>query len=369
MTKKKILFHINSLGKGGAERVVSVLSEFFCADYYDVVIVTLWRAEEEYEIPKQVKRVNLEDRWQGRKMGRIQRAVSRLLDFRRILKEENADIVISFCNKANFRCSYAMTGMKTPLLVSVRNDPGIDYLPYKASVRKMEKKASGCVFQTRDAKRCFSEEFQKKSRVIWNPVDERYFAEEAKWCGSKSEPCVVTVGRLSKQKNHLLLLEAFAAIKDKFPEVTLKIYGKESEDGVLDKLRSFVKERKMEERVIFMGEKSNLEKEIKTASLFVLSSDYEGMPNALAEAMVMGMPVISTDCPCYGPAELIADGVSGYLVPVGDAEALAEKMEQILTNQKLAEALGGQAGGIREKVKPEAIYGEWKRYAEELMGN
>lgn len=367
MTKKKILFHINSLGKGGAERVVSVLSGFFCADNYEVVIATLWRAEDEYEIPKQAKRINLEDRWQGRKMGRIQRAVSRLWDFRGILKEENPDLVISFCNKANFRCAYAMTGMKTPLLVSVRNDPRIDYFPYKSSVRKMEKRASGCVFQTRDARGCFSEEFQKKSKVIWNPIDERYFSKEAKWCGRQKERYVVTVGRLSKQKNHMLLLEAFAEIKDKFPEVTLRIYGKESENGILDGLRSFIKEQGMEEKVIFMGEKSHLEKEIKDASLFVLSSDYEGMPNALAEAMVMGMPVISTDCPCYGPAELIEDGVSGYLVPVGDAKALAEKMEQVLANQELAETLGSHAGAIREKVKPEAIYLEWKRYADELM--
>lgn len=368
MTKKKILFHINSLGKGGAERVVSVLSGFFCADNYEVVIVTLWRAEDEYEIPNEVKRINLEDIWQGRKMGRIQKAVSRLWNFREILKEEAPNLVISFCNKANFRCAYAMTGMQTPLLVSVRNDPRIDYFPYKASVRKMEKRASGCVFQTRDAKECFAEEFQKKARVIWNPVDERYFSEGARWCGSGSEHCVVTVGRLSKQKNHLLLLEAFAKIKDKFPEVTLKIYGKESEDGILDKLRSFIRDREMEDRVLFMGEKSRLEREMKAASLFVLSSDYEGMPNALAEAMVMGMPVISTDCPCYGPAELIEDGVSGYLVPVGDAKALAEKMEQVLANRKLAEMLGSHAGIIREKVKPKAIYLEWKRYVDELMG-
>ena len=375
--KKKILFHINSLGKGGAERVVSILTGCFSKDDYDVVVVTLWRAEEEYVLSERVKRVNLEDVWKGKSMGRLERAVRRFWDLRKILRKEKPDIVISFCNKANFRCAYAMLGMRTPLLTSVRNDPKTDYLPYKKSVKRMEKKASGCVFQTTDAKACFSEAFQKKSRVIWNPIDEKYLSvnrqrfETGEDNGQKLNYDIVTVGRLSEQKNHLLLLRAFKRVREQLPdlECQLKIYGEESEAGMKAKLLEYVKMQGMEDAVHFMGQCSSIEEEISNASLFVLSSDYEGMPNALIEAMVLGLPVISTDCPCGGPAELIENEVSGILIPVGDKEGLANAMIRVLQEEELAKRLGRNARMLAEKVSPQKIYEEWKSYVDELISS
>ena len=371
--KKKILFHINSMGKGGAERVVSILTKYFAEDGYEVVVVTLWRAEEEYALTEKVKRVNLEDIWQGKQMGRLQKAVRRLWDFRKILKKEAPGLVISFCNKANFRCAYAMTGMRTPLLTSVRNDPKVDYLPYKRAMKRMEKRASGCVFQTPDAKACFGEAFQEKSRVIWNPIDEKYLktneeclqAKEIKIQKLKRD--IISVGRLSRQKNQMLLLEAFNRIKEQLPECLVKIYGEESETGTKEKLMEYVRAHEMEEQVLFMGQCSSLEKEIADASLFVLPSDYEGMPNALMEAMVLGLPVISTDCPCGGPAELIENEVSGILVPVGNTQELANAMLRVLQDGELARKLGENAKTLAEKVSPWNIYEEWKNYATELM--
>lgn len=375
--KKKILFHINSLGKGGAERVVSILSRCFAEDSYDVVVVTLWHAEEEYVLSGDVKRIDMEDLWEGKSMGRLEKAVRRFLDLRKILKKEKPDIVISFCNKANFRCAYAMLGMKTPLLTSVRNDPKTDYLPYKRSVKRMEKKAAGCVFQTPDARACFSEAFQRKSRVIWNPIDEKYLSEKLRDVETdkskmqKLNHDIVTVGRMSKQKNHLLLLKAFQKVREELPDLDcqLKIYGKESEAGMQAKLLEYVKMQKMEESVHFMGECSNPEKEICDAALFVLSSDYEGMPNALIEAMVLGLPVISTDCPCGGPAELIENEVSGILVPVGDEKSLAKAMVRVLRDGELAQRLGQNARMLAERVSPQKIYEEWKSYVTELISS
>lgn len=367
MKRKKILFHINSMGKGGAERVVSVLSGCFAGNGYDVIIVTLWHAEEEYELAGAVKRINLEDLWQGRHMGRLETAFRRLLDLRRIMKEEKPDLVISFCNKANFRCAYAMSGMKIPLLASVRNDPRVDYLPHRISVKRMEKKASGCVFQTPDAKACFDRRLQEKSRIIWNPVDEKYLLAGSEQQKSSRKHEIVTVGRLSSQKNQQLLLKAFHRIRSRFPDYVVKLYGEESEAGSREALLAYVKEQEMDGQVLFMGQSSHLEKEIRDAALFVLPSDYEGMPNALVEAMVLGLPVIATDCPCGGPAELIEDGISGLLVPVGDVEGLAAAMERVLTDQTLAEHLGQNAERLAEKVSPGKVYEEWKHYAEELM--
>ncbi len=364
MMKKKILFHINSLGKGGAEKVVTVLGKYFAGDGYEVVIATLWRAEDEYELDERIRRINFEDLHQGKKMGRVQRAFSRFTDLSKILKAEKPDIVISFCNKANFRCAYSMMGSKTPLLTSVRNDPRVDYLPYKSSMRRMEKRADGCVFQTPDAMSCFPKEFQKKSKVIWNPVDEKYMrVPEIK---ERSRE-IVCVGRFSAQKNQLLLLKAFKRIREQFPDTVLKLYGEESEAGAKDTLFTFVKEHNMEAQVRFMGQSSHLEKEIRDAALFVLPSDYEGMPNALIEAMVMGIPVISTDCPCGGPAELIEDGKSGLLVKVGDEEGLADAMKRLLSDKEYAAMLGQNAGMLAEKVSPDKVYEEWKAFVNALI--
>ena len=366
MKRKKILFHINSLGKGGAERVVTVLSQYFCQDGYEVVIVTLWRAEEEYEPMEGVRRINLGDRAEHASAKRIRKAVMRFTDLRSVIRREAPDIVISFCNKANFRSAYSMIGMKIPLLTSVRNDPQVDYAPHRASTRRMEKKAAGCVFQTPDAKAFFAPEFQKKSRIIWNPISEKYLlaGQEPSVNGNEY---IVTVGRISVQKNHMLLLRAFVRIKDKYPDLTVRIYGEDSDEGVRETLKQYIEEEIIADRVRFMGQSSHLEKEIRDAALFVLPSDYEGMPNALMEAMALGLPVIATDCPCGGARMLIEDGISGRLVPVGDEEGIAKAMEQLLDDRKLAVLMGKNAKQIAEKADPRRVYEEWKSYVEQII--
>jgi glycosyltransferase involved in cell wall biosynthesis len=95
--------------------------------------------------------------------------------------------------------------------------------------------------------------------------------------------------------------------------------------------------------------------------MFVLSSDYEGMPNVLLEAMCMGMPSISTDCPSGGPRELIEDGVNGLLVPVGDVEALAEAMEK-MADPDFAAQMAEAAYRIREELTSTDVFVSWYRY-------
>jgi len=367
MGKKKILFHINSLGKGGAERVVSVLARHFARDGYEVVIVTLWRGGEEYELPEEVKRIDLGDLAKGRQGGRRLLALRRFTDLRGVIKKERPSVVISFCVKANFRSAFAMLGMRTPLLVSVRNDPKIDYAPHKGAAKWMEKKASGCVFQTKEAMNFFSRAFREKSRIIWNPVDEKYLlAGQGEKENCRRRDVIVTVGRISRQKNQMLLLRAFCRIKDQFPHMTLQIYGEEGEKGVKEELESYIAAHKLEGRVLFMGQCSCLERELKGAALFVLPSDYEGMSNALIEAMVLGLPVVATDCPCGGAAMLVEDGVSGFLVPVGDERELAKAMGRVLSDRELAKSLAENAGKVADRVSPSKIYGEWKEFVEAL---
>ena len=392
MKNRKILFHINSLGKGGAERVLTVLARYFAQDGYEVGIATLWRAENEYEVPAGVKRVNLGDEKASR--GRLALAVRRFTGLRALIKKENPDIVISFCMKANFRSVFSMLGMRIPLLVSVRSDPQIDYAPHKLLTKWMERKAAGCVFQTKDAQAFFGERLRKKSRIIWNPIDEKYLPDNRESVynqekdgenvrgvpaggsagrqekdGGAEDICIITVGRITFEKNQLMFLKAFDRIKDKFPSARVRVYGEGIGGDAWKEMDAYIRQKEIAHRVEFMGPSSSLEKEIGNAALFVLPSNYEGMSNALMEAMVMGLPVIATDCPCGGCATLIEDGVSGFLVPTGDDEALAEAMERVLSDKALARKLAENAGRLAEKVKPLKIYEEWRSYAEELAGD
>lgn len=361
----KILFHINSMGKGGAERVISILSRYFAQDGNDVIVTTLWTAKEEYPLDERVRRIHVGLMPEEESRGRVYKALVRILRYRQCIRKEKPDIVISFCANANFRSAYSVIGTRIPLLVSVRNDPKKDYAPYKKKCRFMAKKAAGCVFQTPDAKEFFEEGLQKKSRIIWNPLDEKYLcSQEAS--AKQRDKTIVTVGRITRQKNQMLLLEAFWEICDEFPEYQLQIYGEAGSDGVKEELETFCTEHKIADRVSFMGASSTLEKDIQNAGLFVLSSDYEGMPNALIEAMAMGLPCVATDCPCGGSA-LLMKQYGGILIPVGAKEELAQAMRRVLSDAELAERIGMQARGVIERVNPQKIYQEWKDYVETLI--
>lgn len=363
----KILFHINSMGKGGAERVISILSHYFAQDGYDVSVATLWNAEEEYALDPRVRRINVGLTKDEEKKGRLYKAMVRMLRYKGCIRKEKPDIVISFCANANFRSAYSLMGTKIPLLVSVRNDPQKDYAPYPKKCRYMTKKAAGCVFQTPDAQKFFDAELQEKSRIIWNPLDEKYLSSGEKEEGSSIErdKTIVNVGRITKQKNQMLLLKAFSKICDEFPDYQLLIYGEDA--GVKQELVTFCQEHKIMDRVLWMGASSTLEKDIKNAGVFVLSSDYEGMPNVLIEAMAMGIPSISTDCPCGGSAMLM-ERYGGILTPVGDEEALANAMRKVLSDSEYARQLSENAKRVVEQVNPEKIYQEWKDYVETLIG-
>ena len=362
MKVKKVLFHIHAMGRGGAERVVSILASALVNDGIEVTLVTLWKEKNEYEIPEKVKRITIDDKLN--KTGKIEKTLGRYTVLRKVIKDEEPDIVISFCNKANFRASISMQGLKTPLIVSVRNNPDMDYRPYRLQTMIMEKKASGCVFQTEYAKEYFSKRLQDKSVIIWNPIDEKYIKADAnpEWNSDNKVKRIVSVGRIARQKNHMVMFKAFETVKDEHPDAVLELYGEDFKDGSFAELKDYIEKRGLDKVVKYMGLSSHIEEDIKDAYMFVMSSDYEGMPNALMEAMALGLPVISTDCPCGGPAMLIENGVNGILTPVKDYESMAEAMKKLLDDEDNRNRMAREALKIRDKADIESIYGSWKEY-------
>lgn len=365
-TSMKILFHLNSMGRGGAERVVSILSQHFVEHGYEVVVATQWYSENEYVLADGVKRVSVGLTETDEKKGRFAKAWSRLTNLRKCIKEESPDLVISFCCKANFRSAFSLMGSRVPLLVSVRNNPIEDYAPHRLATWLMEYRATGCVFQTPDAQKFFSKKLQDKSVIIFNPISDIYLEVEDEQEVIK-EKTIVSVGRIAKQKNHKLLLEAFCAIANRYVNYNLKIYGDVQDRDIYEELLKYVQEQDLVGRVHFMGTTDSIKQELEKATLFVLSSDYEGMPNALIEAMAVGIPVISTDCPCGGSALLIEDKVSGLLVPIKDVDAMRDAMDMMLGNIEEANQMGKEARKVLDKVHPEKICEEWVSYIEQLL--
>jgi glycosyltransferase involved in cell wall biosynthesis len=217
-------------------------------------------------------------------------------------------------------------------------------------------KADGYVFQTEEARSFYKGKYDKKSVIISNPLKieslPKPYLEERK-------RNIVTVGRLHPQKNQMLLIQAFEEIKDKYPDYNLIIYG----EGVLRKeLQEYINDNKLDSRIIMPGNVLNLLSLIKDSGIFILSSDFEGMPNALIEAMALGLPCISTDCPCGGPKSLIENGENGLLFEVGNKNQLINAIEYMINNPDKAKQMSEKAVNIRNTLNANHICEKWYNY-------
>jgi glycosyltransferase involved in cell wall biosynthesis len=192
-----------------------------------------------------------------------------------------------------------------------------------------------------------------------NQVNESFF--DVLHSGERRD--IVTVGKLRAQKNQALLIRAFSRIAGEIGD-NLLLYGA----GELEnELRGLIESLHLAERVKLMGLSTDVANDIKDAKCFVMSSDYEGLPNALLEAMALGLPCVSTDCEGGGPAMMIKNGVNGLLVPMRDEKALADAMLYMLRNPEEAERMGRAARKTAEGFRPDAIFARWKQYAEDIL--
>ena len=383
---RKIMFHLNSLGKGGAERVVSLLANEFVKDGTEVVIATEWYSEEEYDLDSKVKRIHAGLSKVQEKGSRTAKQWYRMENLRKVLLQEKPDVLLSFCVKANYRAMMAATGTGIPVIVSVRNDPKIDYVGKVNSLmnKLFLNRAAGCVFQTEEAQEFFDDILQKKSIIICNPVNEKYLKATRK----TPEKKIVCVGRLVAQKNQMLLVNAFEKILENYPDYHLYLYGDGSDDECKEELLQYVEEKevktvtwqaeddgsvkkgiliKLKNRVHFMGLSSTLETDMADAAMFVLPSNYEGMPNALMEAMALGLPVISTDCPCGGSRYWITHGQTGQLVTVKNVEEMVKAIEFYIENPAKAEKMGAEARKRLQEATIDKIFKQWKLYIRKTL--
>ncbi len=344
----KITFFIGSMSNGGAERVISLLANHYAKKDWDVEIALLLENKVGYTLDNRIKIVDLTKGGNSY----FKNLPFWLKSIRRYLKASNPDKVVSFVGRINALVLMSSIGIKVPVIVSERNDPRHDGRG-KAMLwccnECYKKRASAIVFQTEYELTCFSDSLLKKSHIVPNPVSLN--DEPSKPEGLR----IVTAGRLTQQKNHAMLIDAISLIKDDFPKMSVDIFG----DGTLkDFLQKKIDEQKLGETVTLWGNVFDLHTRIKNASIFVMTSDYEGLSNALIEAMMLGIPCISTDYP--GVSEIIEDGTNGILVKRNNYKGLAKAIKQVLTDDALRQKLSENALKTAQNYKTEIVIKKWE---------
>ena len=344
---KQYLFFIGTLCNGGAERVVSILASQMAKQGMDVEILTYYDRPVSYKIDKRVK-LSAVETLSGKK-----NKLANLLWLRSYFKD-HAKVVISFLAPFNIMAIAANLGTKVPILVADRNDP--TKVPKNPVFRKLRdflyRFASGVALQTEKNKAYFSRAVQKKSRVIYNPIDLGDYAGIAQTL--EKEKKIVTAGRLMPQKNQKMMVEAFAGFLKNHPDYELVIFG---EGPCRRELEEPTGTLGIKDHVFLPGNVTDIYDQIKNAEIFVLSSDYEGMPNALIEAMCLGMLCISTKV--SGATDLITDHENGILTEAGDREALEQAMRELVENEELAKTLAKNAAKLNEDLEVSKIVQQW----------
>lgn len=356
--EKKVALYISSLRRGGAERVIANLAGYLYRSGFQVSVITTGRADHEYETAKGIVRRISEPLPEELRGGRIHNFVARFRSLRAVWKQERPDVILSFIGKNNMMAILTSLGLHIPVAVSVRGEPAQEYYSrwMRFAARHLFLLADGVILQTRRCGAFFPERIRRRTVILRNPVHPDFFRKRYE---GEREKTIVAVGRVDENKNHEMLMRAFAGIAEVFPEYGLVIYG---EGEKRSQLQHLAEQMGLENRISLPGNIENIANVIYRAGVFVLPSNTEGMPNTLIEAMLMGLTVISTDCPCGGPAELIEHGVNGLLTPVGDVEKMKECLSLVLGNPELADEMGRRAAQISEDYRAEAVYGSWEKY-------
>lgn len=319
----KIVFVIPDMPGGGTERVVALLANEYSAGGREVGILLFAGHDIAYPLREQIEVVSVGAPSGGKFTARI----DRLRRMRRYYRENKNCQIWAFSVMGAVFSAIAAIGQKHFFLVSERNDP--NQYDHRMIRNLFYRRADVVVCQTPDAAGSFPAGIARKAVVIPNPIE----ADGVEPYDSIREKRIVAVGRLNPQKNHKLLIKAFAGFVKIHSDFVLELYGK----GELEEeLRLYAGELGVSGQVIFKGFSDHVKEDINRAAMFVLSSDYEGISNSMLEAMVLGVPVIATDCPIGGSKMYIEDHVNGILVPVGDDQALLNAMLELAEDEELS---------------------------------
>lgn len=352
-----------SFGKGGAERVLSVLSTAF-ANHYDYVVYLFWhKSSLSYEIDKRAEVVWIPDE------AKSDNIVKKMLWFRRYVREGRPTKVLSFLTPTNMITLAALKGLYINVFVSERADPHYYFKRYKMEFllcrmrNYLYAKAKGIIVQSQTMKDYYKGKLGEKCQIIFNPI---FMSHDVVGCGLKSEKKnrIISVGRLAKFKNQKMMISAFGRFLVSHPDYCLCIYG---EGECRHELEQHIEAEGLAGKVLLPGSTNKVFECIKDAKMFVLSSNYEGLSNALIEAMCIGLPCVSTKV--SGSTDIIENRVNGLLVECGDEEQLVNAMTEVADNEALAKMIAENATHLFDRLSIDAISNVWTKYLDKFDKN
>lgn len=360
-----IVFITNSLGFGGAEKMLTFVANSLYSKGHKISIINLntvpnyvnahRRAVDEHIVVYELEN------------GTKKNVKEKLCFTRKAAKKENADIIIGFTEMPNAIARIVAFTLGIPSIMSERGDPvrtGVGKGSIKNNlVLKLINTSKGGVFQTEGARDFYGRGLRNRGVVIPNPI----FVTGQVPCvdHNKREKSVVSVGRLDNfQKRYDVMLEAFKLFSAKHSEYVLKLYGKGSDEELI---KSWVEEKGLSDKVKFMGLTTRPMQDICNDGMFLITSDYEGISNSLLEAMAVGLPCVSTDHTPGGARLLITDHENGLLAPVENSEKLASAMCEFAENSELAARCGDNAKDVVNRFAPDKIIDMWESYVLKLI--
>lgn len=350
----KIAFVIGSLNFSGAEKVLSIVASELQKIGNEIHVILL---------QKEMGTTGSENGFitYGAKAtgsSKAKRLFSRWSAIRSVVSNINPDVVVSFGSVCNVNTIASMLGKKIPLVICERNDPNYD--PRKKTEKRIRRMlypfADGYVFQTERIREYFPERIQKNATVIPNPIID----SGIRWNLQNTSKKIISIARLDDfQKDQSSMIKAFAMFAIKHSDYTLELYG----DGPdREKYLDLIKKLGMDGKIFLPGKTNDPMSKLAESEIFLLTSIFEGMPNALMEAMSVGIPCISTDCGGGGALDLSEKYGAGLLVPCGNVEEIANALSRLADDDELKETLSKKSVLINSNLGREKISGQWMEY-------
>lgn len=354
-----IVFLVSSLSSGGAERVASTLCNAWAARGDVVTLIPTFSGGGAafYPLDERVRLIYLANTVSG--SGKtLLGYLRRLLSLRKLIRDSQPDVVVSFLPVVNAAAVIAMCGLRLPLIVCERTDPSVAPISKQLSfaTKSLYRFSEALVVQTADVALKSAKLFPgvKKIITIANPVPDEILLLDNKNTGERK--VLLSLGRLVQEKQVGLIVDVFLKIHNHFPEWDLHIYG----DGPSkDELAKKIQASGLGARIFLKGTTTLPSQVMANADVFIMASKFEGFPNALLEAMAAGLPCVTFDCPS-GPREITVNGEYALLVPAGDIDGVTASLTRLLSDEQLRHELGKKARhSIQLRYRLSTVLTQW----------
>ena len=357
----KVMFVTSSLSYGGAAKILAFVANGLDNRGHIIRIANLLESEKEVQTLSSqigVKKIITHH-------VRYIEKIEKIFKLRKYIRDENPNIIVAFKSTPAWITCLAAKGKRIPVVFSERGDPYQERLnrfrtyPYW----KMINCAAGAVFQTYGAKEYYEIKLQNRSTVIPNPVTSIDSCIDS----DEIDKAIVSFGRFENvQKRYDVMIDAFDAFFRTHPDYKLKLYGTGEDEQII---RQWVCEKQLQNAVEFLGFSKEPYKYMKNGNIFLITSDFEGISNALLEAMAAGFPVVSTDSSPGGARMVIQDHKNGLLVPTGDSKKIAEALAAFANNEQLRNDCAKKAKEVAKCYAPNIILDQWEKYLIEVANN